>query len=36
MIHEETLIAEKIIELFPGENIVHNKVFNNREPDIWF
>ena len=36
MIREETLIAEKIIELFPHENIVRNKIFNNRKPDIWF
>ena len=36
MICEETSIAEKIIKLFPEENIVLNKKFNNRKPDIWF
>ena len=36
MVHEETSIAEKIIKLFPHENIVRNKKFNNRKPDIWF
>ena len=36
MIREETSIAEKIIKLFPKENIVLNKKFNNRKPDIWF
>ena len=36
MISEETSIAEKIIKLFPKENIVLNKKFNNRKPDIWF
>ena len=36
MIREETLIAEKIIKLFPKENIELNKKFNNRKPDIWF
>ena len=36
MIREETSIAEKIIKLFPLENIVLNKKFNNRKPDIWF
>ena len=36
MIWEETSIAEKIIKLFPEENIVLNKNFNNRKPDIWF
>ena len=35
MIREETSIAEKIIKLFPEENIVLNKNFNNRKPDIW-
>ena len=34
MICEETSIAEKIIKLFPKENIVLNKKFNNRKPDI--
>ena len=33
---EEISIAEKIIELFPNKNIVLNKKFNNRKPDIWF
>ena len=36
MVWEETSIAEKIIKLFPIENIVLNKKFNNRKPDIWF
>ena len=36
MIREETSIAEKIIKLFPKENIELNKKFNNRKPDIWF
>ena len=36
MVCEETSIAEKIIKLFPKENIVLNKKFNNRKPDIWF
>ena len=35
MIREEISIAEKIIKLFPEENIVLNKNFNNRKPDIW-
>ena len=35
MVREETSIAEKIIKLFPHENIVLNKKFNNRKPDIW-
>ena len=35
MICEETSIAKKK-ELFPHENIVLNKIFNNRKPDIWF
>ena len=35
MICEETSIAEKI-KLFPKENIVLNKKFNKRKPDIWF
>ena len=34
MICEETSIAEKIIKLFPKENIVLNKKINNRKPDI--
>ena len=36
IVREETSIAEKIIKLFPNENIVLNKKFNNRKPDIWF
>ena len=36
MICEETSIAEKIIKLFSKENIVLNKKFNNRKPDLWF
>ena len=36
MICAETSIAEKIIKLFLKENIVLNKKFNNRKPDIWF
>ena len=36
MIQEETSIAEKIIKLFPKENIKLNNKFNNRKPDIWF
>ena len=36
MVSEETSIVEKIIKLFPKENIVLNKKFNNRKPDIWF
>ena len=35
MVREEISIAEKIIKLFPNENIVLNKKFNNRKPDIW-
>ena len=35
MICEETSIAKKK-ELLPHENIVLNKIFNNRKPDIWF
>ena len=31
MIREETSTAEKIIKLFPDENIVLNKKFNNRK-----
>ena len=33
---EETSNSEKIIKLFPKENIELNKKFNNRKPDIWF
>ena len=36
MIQEETSIAEKIIKLFPKENIKLNNKFNNRKADIWF
>ena len=36
MVQEETSIAEKIIKLFPKENIALNEKFNNRKPDIWF
>ena len=36
MVWEEKSISEKIIKLFPNENIVLNKKFNNRKPDIWF
>ena len=36
MIPEETSIAEKIIKLFPKENIELNQKFNNRKLDIWF
>ena len=36
MVREETSIAEKIIKLFPNENIVLNKKFHNRKPDILF
>ena len=36
MFQEEISIAEKIIKLFPHENIVLNKKFNHRKPDIWF
>ena len=36
MVWEEASIAEKIINLFPNENIALNKKFNNRKPDIWF
>ena len=36
MIQEETSIAEKIIKIFPKENIKLNNKFDNRKPDIWF
>ena len=36
MVQEETSIAEKIIKLFPHENIVLNKKLNNRKPHICF
>ena len=35
MVWEDTSIAEKIIKVFLYENIVLNKKFNNRKPDIW-
>ena len=35
MVQEETSIAEEIMKLFPNENIVLNKKFHNRKPDIW-
>ena len=35
MIHKETSTPKKI-KLFPNENIVLNKKFNSRKPDIWF
>ena len=34
MVHEEKSIAEKIIKLFPKENIVLNEKFNNKKPNI--
>ena len=36
MVGEETSIAQKVIKRFPNENIVLNKKFNNRKPNIWF
>ena len=36
MVYEETSIAEKILKLFPDENIVLNKNFKGRKPDSWF
>ena len=36
IICKETSIAEKTIKLFPKEDIVLNKKFNNRKSDIWF
>ena len=36
MVSEETSIAEKIKVVFPHKDIVRNKRFNNRKPDIWF
>ena len=36
MVCEETSIAEKILKLFPDENIVLNKNFKGRKPDSWF
>ena len=34
MVREETSIAQKIIKLFPHEDIMLNKIFSNRKPDI--
>ena len=36
MVCEETSIAEKILKIFPDENIVLNKNFKGRKPDSWF
>ena len=36
MIREEASLTEKIIKLFPKENIELNKKFSSRKPDIWF
>ena len=36
MVCEEMSIAEKILKLFPDENIVLNKNFSGRKPDSWF
>ena len=36
MVCKEMSIVQKMIKLFPKENIVLNKKFNNRKPDIWF
>ena len=36
MVREETSIAQKIIKLFPHEDIMLNKIFSNRKPDISF
>ena len=36
MVREETSIASKIIKIFPHENFMLNKKFNNRKPDISF
>ena len=36
MVREETSIAEITIKLFPHKNIVLNKKFYKRKPDIWF
>ena len=36
MIRGETSIAEKIMKRFSHEDIVLNKRFNNRKPDILF
>ena len=34
--HDDIMVREEIIKLFPKENIALNKKFNNRKPDIWF
>ena len=34
MVREDTSVTEEIINLFPNENIVPNKKFNKRKPDI--
>ena len=39
MVREETTVVEKILKLFPDENIVLNKNVNVRKPEvqtIWF
>ena len=39
MVREETTIAEKILKLFPDENVILNKNVNSRKPEIetiWF
>ena len=36
MVCKETSIAEKVLKLFPDENIVFNKNFNGRKANIWF
>ena len=36
MVHEEISIREKVVKLFPDENIVLNKIFNDRKTKIWF
>ena len=36
MVHEEISIREKVVKLFPDENIVLNKKFNDRKTKIWF
>ena len=36
MVREKISMAEKIIKRFSHENLVLNKKFNNRKPDIWF
>ena len=36
MVREQTSIAEKIVKLFPYENIVLNKQLKGRKPDIQF